>query len=338
MAYKVRQNLSPFFTSGREGSRVSEITIHHAATTDFDGIGRTFKTRGVSAHYGVGRSKNVNQYVGEGNIAYHAGNWNANKRSIGIEHVNSSGAPNWDVAQETFLTSVELARDIVKRHGLGKLVPFQNLFPHDYYSATACPAKLKARLQEYANAVNTGVSAPSKPAPAPAKPSTSKKSNQTIANEVINGKWGNNPQRAENLKKAGYDPATIQALVNKYYGIGTSTPTAQSYSSVAQQVINGAWGNGDDRKRNLAKAGYDYAKVQSEVNRILGVGSGRAVPSGGVFAVGQNVQVTNPVAYDGTRLGTSGTYKVMEVKGDRIVIGRGGVVTAAIKNSNLRKV
>lgn len=43
----------------------------------------------------------------------------------------------------------------------------------------------------------------------------SKKSNNTIAKEVIAGKWGNGDERKEKLKAAGYDPAAIQKLVNK---------------------------------------------------------------------------------------------------------------------------
>lgn len=42
-----------------------------------------------------------------------------------------------------------------------------------------------------------------------------KKSNTTIAKEVIAGKWGNGPARALKLKKAGYSPVTIQRIVNR---------------------------------------------------------------------------------------------------------------------------
>lgn len=56
------------------------------------------------------------------------------------------------------------------------------------------------------------------------------------------------------------------------------------------------------------------------------------------FSVGDIVTVTNPVDVNGTSLATSGTYEVMEVSGNRIVIGRGGQVTAAIDASNLAKV
>ena len=57
------------------------------------------------------------------------------------------------------------------------------------------------------------LSAP-KPAPKPpAKPRL--KSLDTIAREVIAGKWGNNPTRATKLRKAGYNPGTIQVQVNR---------------------------------------------------------------------------------------------------------------------------
>lgn len=42
-----------------------------------------------------------------------------------------------------------------------------------------------------------------------------KKSNEEIAREVIQGKWGNGLTRKNKLKKAGYDYAKIQAIVNK---------------------------------------------------------------------------------------------------------------------------
>ena len=44
---------------------------------------------------------------------------------------------------------------------------------------------------------------------------TSKKSNEEIAKEVIQGKWGNGQDRKDRLTKAGYDYNTVQSLVNK---------------------------------------------------------------------------------------------------------------------------
>lgn len=159
MSYAVRQNPATGynFMYGREGSSVDKIVIHHAATTDFDGIGRTFQgVKQVSAHYGVGRNQNVDQYVNEADTAYHAGNWPINLNSIGIENVNSTGAPSWEIAPETFNTLIELVRDIATRHKLLPLVVGKNLFGHKDFSQTACPDNLYPRLQELADAVNNG--------------------------------------------------------------------------------------------------------------------------------------------------------------------------------------
>jgi len=41
------------------------------------------------------------------------------------------------------------------------------------------------------------------------------KSVNTIAREVIQGKWGNEPQRSQRLRAAGYNPSTVQAEVNR---------------------------------------------------------------------------------------------------------------------------
>ena len=44
---------------------------------------------------------------------------------------------------------------------------------------------------------------------------TTKKSNQEIAKEVVAGKWGAGQDRINRLKAAGYNPTTIQKLVNQ---------------------------------------------------------------------------------------------------------------------------
>lgn len=58
-----------------------------------------------------------------------------------------------------------------------------------------------------------------KPTPKPeTKPQAGgkgKKSVEDVAKEVIEGKWGNNPERKDKLIKAGYIPAEVQAVVNK---------------------------------------------------------------------------------------------------------------------------
>ena len=77
----------------------------------------------------------------------------------------------------------------------------------------------------------------------------------------------------------------IATAVAKYYGLGrketpkpapTPTPSPKptpsskkSNTEIAKEVIQGKWGNGAERKKRLEDAGYDYAAVQKEVERLL---------------------------------------------------------------------
>lgn len=46
-------------------------------------------------------------------------------------------------------------------------------------------------------------------------------------------------------------------------------PAGKSNEQIADEVIAGQWGNGDDRRNRLASAGYDYDAIQSIVNDKL---------------------------------------------------------------------
>ena len=153
------------YTAGRT-DKIRGIVIHHAASTSLDSIGQVFSQpgRGGSAHYGVGGSQ-VHQYVREEDCAWHCSNWNGNNATIGIETTNSTGAPDWKVADDTFNTLVKLVAEVAKRNGLGKLwinpdADYPALSGHkDWYGAsTVCPGPyLYPRLQEIcdrANAIN----------------------------------------------------------------------------------------------------------------------------------------------------------------------------------------
>ena len=91
---------------------------------------------------------------------------------------------------------------------------------------------------------------------------------EQIAREVIDGKWGNGEARKQKLSAAGYDPKAVQAEVNRILAGGGSS-ALKPITTVAKEVINGKWGNGEARKKKLAAAGYDPAVVQAEVNRLL---------------------------------------------------------------------
>ena len=105
---------------------------------------------------------------------------------------------------------------------------------------------------QWAKYVNPGgkpaaAPAPSKPAPAPAR-----KSEDAIAAEVIAGKWGNGQDRVNRLKKAGYNPASIQAKVNAK--LGAAKPAARTYTVRA----------GDNLSAIAAKYGTTYQALAAK--------------------------------------------------------------------------
>ena len=50
----------------------------------------------------------------------------------------------------------------------------------------------------------------------------------------------------------------------------TPQPVRKSNEEIANEVIAGRWGNGEDRKNRLVQQGYDYNTIQNIVNQKLG--------------------------------------------------------------------
>ncbi len=213
----------PHFTNGRSGAKIDKIVIHHMATTDFNGVPGVWKTREASAHYGVGKDGDIRSYVDESNTAWHAGNWNANITSIGVEHCNSSGAPEWNINQATIDAGAKLCADIAKRHGLGKLVVGKNLFPHSAFSATACPGKLTGRLQEIADKANAINSLPVTPAQATCLYRVRKSWVDAASQKGAFKDLANAKKCADSNK--GY--SVFDESGRKVYPVATSAPTPQ---------------------------------------------------------------------------------------------------------------
>lgn len=49
----------------------------------------------------------------------------------------------------------------------------------------------------------------------------------------------------------------------------SNTVKKKSNTEIAKEVIDGKWGNGDERKTRLTAAGYDYVAIQKIVNKLL---------------------------------------------------------------------
>lgn len=100
---------------------VDLVVIHVAQQTFTDTIG-IFQNpaKQVSAHYVVRSGDGfVAQCVRENNIAWHAGNWDHNTRSIGIEHEGWVDQPSF-FTHSMYEQSARLTANICDRYGLAK--------------------------------------------------------------------------------------------------------------------------------------------------------------------------------------------------------------------------
>lgn len=94
---------------------------------------------------------------------------------------------------------------------------------------------------------------------------TPSKSVQDVAKEVINGQWGNNPDRQKKLEAAGYNYQEVQNAVNTILKGNAAT----DLTTIAKEVILGKWGNGQERIDRLKAAGYSPTAVQKRVNELV---------------------------------------------------------------------
>lgn len=95
-----------------------------------------------------------------------------------------------------------------------------------------------------------------------------KKSVNTLAKEVLAGKWGNGTDRKNRLTKAGYDYNKVQAAVNKLVKASQMSED-KIINAVAHEVIAGKWGNGQERVDRLKAEGYNSDKIQKRVNELI---------------------------------------------------------------------
>ncbi len=248
--------------SSRNGTKIDKITIHHmAGNLSAETCGRVFQQREASANYGIGSDGRIGCYVLEENRAWSTANPVNDRRAINIEVANDVIGGNWHVSDKALESCINLCVDICKRYGF-KLVydgtPNGSLTRHNMFRNTTCPgAYLQSKFEYIANEVNKRLETPVQP---------TKKSNEEVAREVINGLWGNGQDRKNRLIAAGYNPTTIQNIVNN---ILQGSNNKKSIDEIAREVIKGKWGNGQDRKNKLRQAGYNPDEVQKRVNELL---------------------------------------------------------------------
>src|SRR5574344_2981427 len=65
-------------------------------------------------------------------------------------------------------------------------------------------------------------------------------------------------------------------IVEKTPSYSAVKPRLKSNEIVAKEVLNGLWGNGEDRKQRLKNQGYDYSVIQGLVNNLV---NGKPTPA-----------------------------------------------------------
>ena len=237
-------------------------------------------SRQASCNYGIGPDGRVGMYVEEKNRSWCSSSNANDQRAITIECASDTFHP-YAMNDKVYATLITLCTDICRRNGKKKLLWFAdknkslNYIPaademvltvHRWFANKSCPGDwLYSRLSDVAAKVTANLSSASTPT---TTPSTSK-TTEEVAKEVIAGKWGNGEDRKQRLTAAGYNYSLIQAKVNELMGAKT-TVSSKSIDELAREVIQGKWGNGEERKNRLISAGYDYSAVQAKVNELMG--------------------------------------------------------------------
>lgn len=258
--------------------RKKSVTLHHnGGRLSHQGVLNVWKVRPASAHFNIDGKGTCAQYVRVNEYAWATGSTRGNQESISIEMANASTAPEWLVADVTWKAAARLAGWLFAKV-IGERPSKNNLFYHHEWSSTACAgpwmdkkySQVLAEAQKAYDSFKGGKA----PAATPAKASSSspKKSVTQICAEVWAGMWGTGDDRLNRLRAAGYDADQIQSMVSRGVGKVAAAKTTSSrkpLTTIAQEVIDGEWGAGADRRKKLYAAGYNATSVQNEVNRRL---------------------------------------------------------------------
>ena len=105
------------YTQANRGAGWIKYIVIHIAQGSYSGTIDWFQNprANVSAHYVVGRKGKIAQCVHNEDIAWHAGNWRFNRRSIGIEHAGY-GSQRW--TDHMYHSSAKLTAYLCRRFNI----------------------------------------------------------------------------------------------------------------------------------------------------------------------------------------------------------------------------
>ena len=203
---------------------------------------------GIGYHFYIRKDGSIYRGRPEDTIGAHA--YGANSDSIGICFEGNYDVETMGEAQ--IRAGQELVAYLKEKYGINTVIGHRDV------CSTSCPG---ANFP-FGEIANGKIEKPSEPI-------DERKSIEEIARDVIAGKYGNGEDRKRNLENEGYNYSEVQAKVNEILLGKKPVENTKSIDELAKEVIEGKWGNGEDRKNRLNNAGYDYNAVQRRVNELL---------------------------------------------------------------------
>ena len=215
--------------SGKRTHKIDRITPHCVVgQCSVETRGSIFmdRNREASCNYGIGTDGRVLLCVEEKNRSWCSSSNSNDQRAITIECASETYPP-YAMNSKVYNKLIKLCIDICKRNKKKKLLWFKDknkslsykpkpdemvLTVHRWFANKSCPGDwLYSRLGNVAKEVTKALNTSTKSKENTAK----KKSIDTIAREVINGKWGNGADRKKRLTQAGNDYNAVQKRVNE---------------------------------------------------------------------------------------------------------------------------
>lgn len=320
--------ISPNKTSPRN-HKIDTITIHCVVgQVTVERLGEIFAptSRQASCNYGIGYDGKIGMYCEEKDRSWCSSSASNDNRAITIEVASDTSHP-YAVTDKAYNALIELVADICKRNGIKELkwkankslvgqIDKQNMTVHRWFANKSCPGDyLYNRHTDIMNKVNAKLGNLSdddenEPTSQNTKPQTMYKVQCGFFSSKNSATVHKNA-----LKAKGFDGIIVQA--GKYYRVQLG---AFKNMKNAEVLLD-----------KLMNKGFDDAFISHIDGSIIN----KDTP----IQEGDKVKVLKAITYTGTPFKLyHPKYDVIEVKEDRIVIGIGSTVVAAVHRDNLKKV
>lgn len=160
---------TPHRSDGRNGEKISRITIHHAAgVVSLESLSNITMNKEASYNYGVSSDAKIGLYVSEANRAWTSSSGENDRKAVTIEVSNSSNGDPWPVSDKVLNAVLCLCEDICRRNDIPKLIydpvgkqATSNLTMHKWFTPTVCPGPyLESKFPTIAATVNKRLKIP----------------------------------------------------------------------------------------------------------------------------------------------------------------------------------